>query len=103
MGVETPKCLLGLIVRVACRAVASRNIWHIRGVDHRLHVLEIVVQRADDEHQRAVGDEVAGPAVTVGAQQAVESAASLFLDQICFLSLNLRVVDIHVPHILRLG
>ena len=95
--------LLRLIVGVACGAAASRGIWHICGVDHGLYMLQVVVQRIQDQHQGAVRDEVAGPAVAVGTQEAVEPAASLFLHKVCFLRLNFRVVDIHAPHILGLG
>ena len=84
-----------LLVRIARGAVASRRVWHILGIDEALDVFQIVVDGIEHQHERAVGDEVAGPAVPSGTEEMVEPAASLLLDEICFLCLDLRVVDFH--------
>ena len=84
-----------LIFRIARGAVAAVRIRHIARIDHALDMFQIIVQSIEHEHERTVSDEVAGPAVPSLAEEMVEPAAPLLLDEVRFFSLNLRIIDIH--------
>lgn len=59
-----------------------------------LHVLELVHDVLEDEHEGAVGDEVAGAAVSTLTEEVVEPAASVLLVEVCLFCLNLGVINL---------
>ena len=59
-----------------------------------LHVLELVHDVLENEHEGAVGDEVAPAAVTVLTEEVVEPAASALLVEVCFACLDLGIIDL---------
>ena len=82
-------------------AVATATVFLASAL--ALHVLEFVHDVFEDQHEGAVGDEVAGAAVSTLTEEVVESAASVLLVEVCFLCLNLGIINLicHVVWVCR--
>ena len=59
-----------------------------------LHVLELVHDVLEDQHEGTVGDEVAPAAVTTLTEEVVESATTVLFVEVCLVSHDLGVIDL---------
>ena len=81
-----------LLIGSLVTAVASATV--ILASALALHVREFVHDVLKNEHEGAVGDEVAGTAVPTFAEEVVESAASVLLVEVCLACHDLGVIDL---------